>query len=229
MPNFVPTHPSSPRDSGMDSDFVHHLDDLLREADEDLARAAPPSPSLMQELQRCGQVERPTELLEVLAASLQRRQPLTAHLRHPQGLTTLTVFPVERLARCPIPLRRLMAMRLNELEVQRVEPFAEGAPGDVEHHYAPLGPLSWEIALRGARGALLPEIPPLAVYRVAPGADLREVELAGSLGAAVARLRRAATTLRELSSWPGFDHERATRLLNALYLQSALIVSAASP
>ena len=43
--------------------------------------------------------------------------------------------------------------------------------------------------------------------------------------ALVARLRREATNLREMSTWPGFDRERASRLINALYLQAALIVS----
>jgi hypothetical protein len=45
----------------------------------------------------------------------------------------------------------------------------------------------------------------------------------------VVRLKRATTNLREIADWPGFDRARATRLLNALYLQSGLMVSRTHP
>jgi hypothetical protein len=45
----------------------------------------------------------------------------------------------------------------------------------------------------------------------------------------VARLKREAVNLRELSQWPGFDRERAMRLLNGLYLQAGLMVSRTHP
>ena len=53
--------------------------------------------------------------------------------------------------------------------------------------------------------------------------------LTGSLGAAVDRLQRRFCNVSEIASWPGFDRERATRLLNALYLQAALMVSRTHP
>ena len=43
------------------------------------------------------------------------------------------------------------------------------------------------------------------------------------------RLRREVASLREVASWPGMGRERATRLLNALYLQAGLIVSRSHP
>jgi hypothetical protein len=46
--------------------------------------------------------------------------------------------------------------------------------------------------------------------------------------AAIVRLQGNGVSLRELADWPGFDNERAARLLNALYLQSGLIVSRTS-
>jgi hypothetical protein len=85
------------------------------------------------------------------------------------------------------------------------------------------------LALRGSREALLPEIAGVAAYRVTPGVDLKSLDLAGSLGAAVARLRQQATPLREIAGWPGFDRGRASRLLNGLYLQSALMVTRTHP
>ncbi len=45
----------------------------------------------------------------------------------------------------------------------------------------------------------------------------------------MARLKREAVNLRELSQWPGFDRERAMRLLNGLYLQAGLMVSRTHP
>jgi hypothetical protein len=45
----------------------------------------------------------------------------------------------------------------------------------------------------------------------------------------VARLRVQTSNLREMATWPGFDRERAMRLLNALYLQAGLIVSRTHP
>jgi len=37
------------------------------------------------------------------------------------------------------------------------------------------------------------------------------------------------SNLREMAGWPGFDRERAMRLLNALYLQAGLIISRTNP
>ena len=51
----------------------------------------------------------------------------------------------------------------------------------------------------------------------------------GALTPAIQRLARQGATLKELADWPGMDRERATRLLNALYLQSGLIVSRSHP
>lgn len=50
-----------------------------------------------------------------------------------------------------------------------------------------------------------------------------------TLTEAVQRLRRQTTPLREITAWPGFDADRALRLLNALYPQSALILTRSLP
>ena len=95
--------------------------------------------------------------------------------------------------------------------------------------HQPLAPLLWEMSLRGSRERLLPEIAGTAAYRVAPGVNLRGLEMPSILGAAVDRLRRRTCNLREVAEWPGLDRERAMRLLNALYLQGGLIVSRMHP
>ena len=109
-------------------------------------------------------------------------------------------------------------------------------PGDPEealvgepHLYQPLGPVTWELAMRGSREQLLPEIAGPAAYRVALGTNLRDVVLTGVVQAAVNRLHRDSANLREMAEWPGLNRARAMRLLNALYLQGGLIVSRTHP
>jgi len=133
-------------------------------------------------------------------------------------------------------MAQLMASRLTELRVLQVEPALLRPPADLNSglaapadRVAALGPVLWELALRGSREALLPEIAGNAAYRIAPGVDLSMLELTGSLAAAVHKLRRDTTNLRDIASWPGFDLARATRLLNGLYLQAGLMVSRTHP
>jgi len=162
---------------------------------------------------------------------------LAIHLECDGRVLPLTVFPVKRLAHCPLPLAQFLQMRLNDLVVIHVEQAVMRAPGDDARPvsmdesalFAPLGTLTWELALRGARSDLLPEISTRAAYRIPPGVDLRGLELSGSLAAAVERMKRQTTNLKELAGWPGFDRERAMRLLNALYLQAGLMVTRTHP
>ena len=58
---------------------------------------------------------------------------------------------------------------------------------------------------------------------------LQGFELSGTMAAAVHRMKREATNLKEMSAWAGFDRERAMRLLNGLYLQSALMATRTHP
>ena len=199
------------------------------------------NPTLVQDLQRfdrgaaAGASPGATlDMLEVLAAALRHGRALLLHLQIDQRVLPLTVRPSERQVQSPLALNQLLALRLPDLRVLRVEPARDGGDPALADTGArlvtePLGPLLWELALRGARDALLPEIGGVAAYRVAPGAELQGLELTGTLAAAVARLHRQTTPLREIAAWPGFDRDRAVRLLNALYLQAALMVSRTHP
>jgi hypothetical protein len=146
------------------------------------------------------------------------------------------VFPEERLIHCPIPLDQFVELPLTELRVMHVEPAVLRPPGDPESAlvgeprlHAPLAPLLWELAMRGSRSELLPEIAGPAVYRVTPGLDWSRLPVGGAALAAIERLRRESTNLRDIAEWPGMDRDRASRLLNALYLQAGLIVSRSHP
>lgn len=193
------------------------------------------NPSLVQDLQRFDRSHTPgagLDMLEVLAAALRHNRALLLHLRLDDKVIPLTLWPLERQVQSPLRLQQLLALHLPELRVLMVEPAdsRERAETDSQPLWRePLGPLLWELALRGARDALLPEIGGVAAYRVSPGADLQVLDLTGSLAAAVLRLRRQTTSLREIADWPGFDRERAMRMLNGLYLQAALMISRSHP
>jgi hypothetical protein len=194
------------------------------------------SPSLMQDLMRFERDGHQGELLEVVAAAIRHARALAVNVQYEDRVLPFSLFPIERLVHCPMPMSQVLDMRLSELAVLSVEPAVLRPPGDRERSlvaeaelYSPLGPLTWELALRGSREELLPEISPNAAYRITPGTDLRGLPISGTLSAAVHRLKRQTTNLKELSDWPGFDRGRAMRLLNGLYLQAALMITRTHP
>ena len=177
-----------------------------------------------------------SDAVQVLAACLRHAARLTIHLQCADRVVPLTVFAPERQVHCPMDLGELVERHLAGLRVMHVEPAQrqlpdgpQPAPGDAALRYQPLAPLLWELALRGPRRELLPEISGPAVYRVAPGLDMSALPASGALKAAVQRLRRQAANLTDIAGWPALDRERAARLLNALYLQAGLIVSRSHP
>lgn len=223
------------------SAFQRYLDESVRSREGEglVSQLSTLSPSLAQDLLRFEHARRPgegLELLEVLAAGIRHARNLLIHLRDDLRVLPLTVFPLERLVHCPMKIDQFLAGRLTDLQVLHIEPAVLRTPGDRERSlvddpacYAPLDPVLWELALRGAREELLPEIAGQAAYRIAPGVDLRGLELTGSLAAAVDRLKRSTTNLREIAEWPGFDRARGQRLLNGLYLLAGLMVSRSHP
>jgi len=238
---FEPTLPFGEPDLMRVSAFQRYLGEMVRSGagDTDNGRLSSLSPSLLQDLRRFEKQDRPgdaLELLEVLAGCIRHASSLLIHLQDQTRVVPLTVFPRERLVHCPLPMAQLLETRLAELQVLQVEPAVLRPLGDADHElvataecYVPLGPLLWELALRGSREDLLPEIAGNAAYRIAPGANLRGLILTGTLAQAVTRLKRHTTNLREIADWPGFDRARATRLLNGLYLQAGLMVSRSHP
>jgi len=230
---FEPTIPFGEPELMRVSDFRRYLDELDGNSTQGpTSRLAALSPSLMADLMRFEHQGESSEALEVLAACVRHSRNVTVHLAHADKVVPLTVFPQQRLAHSPVDTAILLENRLTELRVLHIEPATLRPPGDPEAnlvgdasaHY-PLGHLLWELALRGHRDSLLPEIAGPAAYRVSPGLDMGGLRITGALLAAVDRLRRNTTTLREMADWPGFDKRRAARLLNAIYLQAGLIVS----
>jgi hypothetical protein len=219
------------------SAFQRYLDELVRTGGTGASsRLSQLTPSLLQDLLRFEQDGRQTELLEAVAACLRHARPLCIHLRCAEKVIPLTLFPMERLAYCPVPMEDFLACPLKQLEVMHVEPALLRPPGDPvvqlvrePELYHPLAPVTWQLAMEGSREELLPEIGGSAAYRVAPGLDLRQLALSPTLRAGIRRLQRQTSSLREISELPGFNRATATRLLNALYLQAGLIVSRTHP
>lgn len=192
------------------------------------------SPSLRADLKRFEGSDRSADILGVLAACVRHNKRVTLHLQCGLHEVPLTVFPQEQLIHCPMNMVELMAQHLSQLRVIHVEGAWLHPPGATELMLVgrnamlhPLTPFLWELAMRGARRELLPEISGSVAYRVAPGLDISRLPVRGALVATLNRLRTQPANLRELSDWPGLDRERAVRLLNALYLQAGLIVSRA--
>jgi hypothetical protein len=235
---FESTLPFGEPDLMRASAFQRDLDESARGGDADsmASRLSTLSPSLLLDLMRFEQEGQQGGVIEVLAACVRHARKLLIHLQVQDRVVPLTVFPVEHLVHCPMPMPAFLALPLGDLSVLHVEPALLRPPGDrvramvgEPEHYSTLGPLLWELALRGSRGELLPEIAGQAAYRISPALNLRDFELSGSLAEAVARLKRDTTNLREMALWPGFDRERAMRLLNGLYLQAGLMVSRTHP
>ncbi len=235
---FESTLPFGEPDLMRASAFRRYLDEsaLSGEADSTASRLSTLSPSLLLDLMRFEQEGQQGGVIEILAACIRHARKLLVHLQAGERVVPLTLFPVEHLVHCPMPMAQFLALPLGDMSVLHVEPALLRPPGDRVHamigepeHYSALGPLLWELALRGSRDELLPEIAGQAAYRISSGLNLRMLELSGTLAEAVARLKRDTINLREMAQWPGFDRERAVRLLNGLYLQAGLMVSRTHP
>jgi len=219
------------------SAYRRYLDEL--QADRSLGDSShlnQLSPSLQADLGRADQPGGVSETVEVIAACVRHSTRVTVHLQCAERVLPLTVFPHERLVHCPMNLNEFVERHVADARVMHLEPAVLRPPGDPERaligdsrQYHPLTPLLWELAIRGPRRELLPEIAGPAVYRVSPSLDLSSVPATGAIKSAIERMRRKAVPLTSIAGWPAFDRERAARLLNALYLQAGLIVSRSHP
>lgn len=191
------------------------------------------SPSVLSDLKRFTGSAEAGDLLPALAASLRHAQDLVLHLRHDLGNLLLCVFPRDQRYGCALDLLERRDDEIARLQLSRVEPwdgFWHGGAAAVteasEHAvFRPLRPLLWRLALHGARDELLPEIAGAVRYRLAPGVSLRHAPLDEHLRPILRGLRNVALSFDEFSDWSGVEPSMLRRLLNALYLQSGLILS----
>lgn len=208
--------------------------------------------TLLAELRQLEAEAPDPDLLEMAAACLRHRQPVlmvlkvtkvtkvTKVMKSQAGDSDalawpLSMFPHERLVHSPGDFAAhamsegLAGIRLLDLRRPIVRPPGHPQQARVAAlpHYRPLGPVLWALALHGPRHRLLRAISGRAAYRLAPAPE--PVVMSGALAPAVQRLRKETVALRDIARWPGLDTERAARLVNALYLTDALIVSRSHP
>lgn len=192
--------------------------------------------TLLADLNRLGSDPQGIDALEVIAACVRHREPALLCLRHERLVWPVTLFPMQGLYHSPRSMELATREGLASLAVLSTEPPGVRAPGHWMHervghveHYRPLAPLLWQLALQGPRSTLLNEISGAAVYRFVAH-RLEGVPMpGGAIGSAMERLRHGSAPLRQIASWPGMSPERASRMLNALYLVSALMVSRSHP
>jgi hypothetical protein len=192
--------------------------------------------TLVAELQRLGDEPRAADVLEVVAACMRHREAALLLFEHENVVWPVTLFPLQGRYHSPRDMALATPAGLASLALLSTEPPGVKVPGHWMHervaqaeHYRPLAPLVWQLALRGPRAILLEEISGSAAYRCVAN-RLDEVPPAGgAIGSALERLRHESVPLRTIAGWPGMSVERACRLLNALYLVSALMVSRSHP
>jgi len=220
------------------SAYRAYLDQLDADtaAGEMSSRLTQLSPSLQADLLKADQPGGVSETVEVFAACVRHSTRVTIYLQCSGRVLPVTVFPHERMVHCPMDLDEFVERHMAQARVMHLEPAILRPPGDTEREligesrlYHPLTPLLWALAMRGPRRDLLPEIAGPAVYRVAPGLELGSLPVVGVIRSGIERLRLKAQPLASIAAWPAFDRERASRLLNALYLQSGLIISRSHP
>lgn len=176
------------------------------------------------------------EPLQIMAACLRHREPALLYVQHEDLVWPVTLFPVHQVYHCPRELGASEPGRLEDLKLLEIEPPGVRPPGHWMHervaqaeHYRPLVPLLWRVALHGPRATLLAEIGGTAAYRAIRSPEAEGLLAPGALGSAAERLRRASVPLREIAAWPGMNVDRASRLLNGLYLASCLITTRTHP
>lgn len=192
--------------------------------------------TLLNDLRRLDAVNASDDPLEVIAACMRHREPALLCLQCEGLVWPITVFPTQMVYHSPRDMTQTLPGALSRLTLLSTEPPGLKPPGHWQHErishpeqYRPLQSLLWTLALDGPRATLLNEIAGPSVYRAIKNIDEEGAPLGGAMRSAAQRLRRESVPLRELAGWPGMSTERASRLLNAMYLASALLTSRSHP
>ena len=208
--------------------------DLARDAAH---RATLLPTTLLADLRRLQTEGANGDALEVMAACVRHHEAALLYLDQGVFVWPVTLFPRDGLYHSPRDAESMTeSFAISRLRLLGVEPPGVRAPGHAMHErvagrdrYRPLAGLLWTVAMHGPRTALLTEISGRVAYRVvaANTGDLPAAK--GATSSTVLRLGRESASLSEISRWPGMSVERASRILNALYLCGALMVTRSHP
>jgi hypothetical protein len=175
------------------------------------------------------------DVLEVVAACLRNHEAALLCLEQGPYVWPVTLFPREGVYHSPRDAL-VESGAMSGVRLLSIEPPGVRAPGDAmteriasADRYRPLTGLLWTVAMSGPRPTLLDEIGGRVAYRLVVSNKKALPPTRGAIASAVSRLERDAAPLRDIARWPGMSVERASRLLNALYLIGALLVSRSHP
>jgi hypothetical protein len=192
--------------------------------------------TLLADLRRLDMGGASDDPLEIVAACVRHKEAALLCLQCEGLVWPVTLFPAQMLYHSPRDMNEMLPAALGRITLLSTEPPGVRPPGHWMHEriadasrYRPLLPLLWSLAIDGPRGALLAQLTGPMGYRALKNVDEEGVALGGALRSAAHRLRRETVSLREVASWPGMSTERASRLINALYLGSALLASRSHP
>ncbi|HEY9063355.1 MAG TPA: hypothetical protein VIO33_00130 [Burkholderiaceae bacterium] len=199
--------------------------------------------TLLADLRRLDADPESNDVLEVVAACMRHRQAALLVLQHDGLVWPVTLFPAQMMYHAPISLhdsaRERTVIGLSDLRVLEAEPPGVRTPGPwllaptvdpaQAGHYRELQPLLWALAIDGPRPTPLSEIAGTAAYRAIRCPSEEGLATPGVYASACDKLRRETVALRTIAGWPAMNVERAGRLLNALYLAGALLVSRTHP
>lgn len=183
--------------------------------------------SLLSDLKRFVDDPDGAELLAVVAAGVRHARALRLQLELHRLRIHLSLLPRDQVHRCSVDLCTLPSHDLGCLRLVHVEPDALPGRDAGALHGRPLGPLLWALAMHGPRDELLPEIAGRVKYRLAPGTDVQQLDVGDDVQALLHRLWCESSSLEELTDATAVAPARVRRLLNALYLQSGLMISRA--
>jgi hypothetical protein len=198
--------------------------------------ARPALSSAMQaELQRLAALPWHFGALAVFAASVRHAQPIAVHVQTSDKAFLLSIFPRERFFQCAHDFSEFQPDDLALLRLVRIEPVLPLLMGDMPSGKASgfrlgaLGVLLWQLALHGPTNELLPEIAGPANYRLTPSLHLSGLPMHSGLLPVLQKMRSRPCTVDELAHGTSLGPTQVKRLLNAVYLQSGLIVTRSSP
>lgn len=189
--------------------------------------------SLLSDLRRFAHEPGGAELLAVVAAGVRHARAVVMYLQHGGVVISVSVLPREQLFHCAVDLCALPVEALGRLRLLHVEPELDligtgGSPLQPPTSLlGPLAPLLWLLALHGPRSDLLPEVAGPVKYRLAPTWSASGLPIDVDLAPLLERMRSDSASLEELADWTVPQRLPVRRLLNALYLQSGLIVTRA--
>ena len=176
------------------------------------------------------------DALEVVAACMRHHEAALVCTQLDGLVWPITLFPAQGVYHSPRDLLASKGLGLGRLTVLTTEPPSLRPPGDVKQdrvgnlaHYRPLPQLLWALALHCGRSDLLSEISGAAAYRATRRLAEDGIAATGAVSSAAEALLNETVSLRTIAGWPGMSLERSRRLLNGLYLVSALRITRGHP